>query len=135
MKEWKLAAKLDNLDAVLAFVDGALEEADCSVRARMQIAVAVEEVFVNIASYAYAPGEGEATIRLEVSEEPAEATLTFVDSGVPFDPLAKEDPDLTLDADQRPIGGLGIFMTKKLMDGLDYAYRDGQNVLTIRKRI
>ena len=103
------------------------------MKAQMQLCVAAEEIFVNIASYAYAPGTGKATVRVAIEEEPRRAIVTFLDSGTPFDPLAREDPDVTLSAEERQIGGLGIFMTKKTMDDVSYVYRDGQNVLTLKK--
>jgi len=135
MTELIVEAKLDNLAQVLQFVDSRLEEEDCPIGVQMKIDVAVEELFVNIASYAYAPGSGSATVRMEVEEDPKTVVITFVDCGVPYDPLAKEDPDVTLSINDREIGGLGIFMVKKSMDDMIYAYENGQNVLTIRKRI
>ena len=135
MTELIVEAKLDNLAQVLQFVDSRLEEEDCPFGLQMKIDVAVEELFVNIASYAYAPGSGSATVRMEVEEDPKTVVITFVDCGVPYDPLAKEDPDVTLSINDREIGGLGIFMVKKSMDDMIYAYENGQNVLTIRKRI
>lgn len=135
MTELIVEAKLDNLAQVLQFVDSRLEEEDCPIGVQMKIDVAVEELFVNIASYAYAPGSGSATVRMEVEEDPKTVAITFVDCGVPYDPLAKEDPDVTLSINDREIGGLGIFMVKKSMDDMIYAYENGQNVLTIRKRI
>jgi len=135
MTELIVEAKLDNLAQVLQFVDSRLEEEDCPIGVQMKIDVAVEELFVNIASYAYAPGSGSATVRMEVEEDPKTVVITFVDCGVPYDPLAKEDPDVTLSINDREIGGLGIFMVKKSMDDMNYAYENGQNVLTIRKRI
>ena len=133
--ELELEAAAENLEEVQAFVDERLEAADCPMKAQMQIAVAVEEIFTNIANYAYAPEKGKATVRVEVSEEPVTVTITFVDHGVPYDPLAKEDPDVTLSAEERKIGGLGIFMTKKLMDDVNYSYKDGQNILTLKKTL
>ena len=135
MRELTLEAKVDNLNQVLAFVDGVLEEMDCPLRVQMQIDVAVEEVFVNIASYAYAPGIGDATIQVETEQDPPSLSVTFLDSDVPYDPLKKPDPDVTLSAEERQIGGLGIYMVKKSMDDMRYAYRDGQNVLTIIKKL
>lgn len=101
----------------------------------MQIDVAVEELFVNIAQYAYAPGIGVATIRLEIQEDPFVVVITFIDNGIPYNPLAKEDPDITLSAEERPIGGLGIYMVKKSMDEVSYEYKDGQNILRIKKQL
>ena len=135
MMELTVEAKLDNLNQVLQFVDSRLEEADCPIGMQMKIDVAVEEIFVNIASYAYTPDSGPATIRMEVEENPKTAVITFLDHGVPYDPLAKDDPDVTLSIAEREIGGLGIFTVKKSMDDMDYEYQNGQNILTIRKRI
>ena len=134
-KELNLAATLDNLPQVLAFLEENLEAVDCSPKAQMQISVAAEEVFVNIAHYAYAPGTGEATVKLEIGGDPLTATIAFLDCGAPFDPLAREDPDVTLSAEKRQIGGLGIYMTKKIMDGVTYEYLDGHNVLTMKKHL
>ncbi len=105
------------------------------MKTQMQISVAAEEIFVNIAHYAYAPGKGIATVRLTISREPARATITFIDRGTPFDPLKKEDPDVTLSAEERAIGGLGIYMTKKTMDEVFYEYKDRQNRLTLVKNL
>ncbi len=126
-------ARVEKLDDVMAFVDGILEEADCPMKKQLQIDVAVEEIYVNIASYAYAPGVGPATIRVALADAPRAVTITFIDRGTPYDPLAKPDPDVTLSAEERQIGGLGIFMVKKSMDDMAYAYEDGRNVLRITK--
>ena len=134
IKEIVVEASTERLREVLGFIEGCLEEAGCSMKTQMQIAVAVEEIFVNIALYAYAPKTGTATVRIEISGEPAEAAVTFIDRGVPYDPLKKPDPDVTLSAQDRQIGGLGIYMVKKSMDDMRYEYKDGQNVLTIRKK-
>ena len=133
MNEFLIEAKVENLDAVLAFVDEQLEAAECPRRTQTQIDIAVEEIFVNIAHYAYAPGTGAVTIRAQVGGDPPAMTLTFLDHGVPYDPLAREDPDITLPAADRPIGGLGIYMVKKIMDEVLYEYRDEQNTLTLKK--
>ena len=133
--ELEIDAEEEKLQEVQAFVDERLEAADCPLKAQMQIAVAVEEIFVNIASYAYVPDKGKAKVRVEVSDEPVSVTITFVDHGIPYDPVAREDPDVTLPASQRDIGGLGIFMTKQIMDDVAYEYRDGQNILTLKKRL
>ena len=133
-RELTLPAQTERLPEVLAFVEEQLEEAGCPMKAQMQISVATEEVYVNIASYAYAPGSGMATIRLELTQEPA-VVLTFIDSGVAFNPLEKEDPNVNLPAEERQIGGLGIFMTKKTMDEVRYERAGDRNVLTLIKRI
>ena len=133
--ELELEAVTGNLPEVQAFVAEHLETADCSIKAQMQIGLAVEEIFVNIASYAYTPEKGLAKVRVEVSDEPVSVSITFVDSGTPYDPLAKEDPDVKLSAEDRDVGGLGIFMTKKAMDEISYVYKDGHNILTLKKNI
>ena len=133
--ELEIEAEEENLEAVQSFVEEHLEAAGCPARAQMQIGVAVEEIFINIAHYAYAPEKGSATVRVEVSRDPVAVTITFVDHGVPYDPLAKADPDVTLPAREREVGGLGIFMTKQLMDDVSYEYRDGQNILILKKNI
>ena len=133
MRELTIDAKVELLDQVLAFLDETLEALDCPMKAQMQLDVAVEELFVNIASYAYAPGTGAATLRIEEETDPLAVEITFIDSGTPYNPLMKPDPDVTLSAEERQIGGLGIYMVKKSMDGMTYEYRDGQNILKIRK--
>ena len=135
MREMDIAATLENLDAVMAFVDQQLEEAGCSMKTQMQIDIAVEEVYVNIAHYAYNPEIGGVTIRVQIEEEPLAVILTFIDKGKPYDPLAKEDPDVTLAAEDRQIGGLGIFMVKKSMDNVSYEYNEGRNILTLKKKL
>lgn len=135
IKELSIEAKVDHLENVLAFVDGELEQIACPMKRQMQIDIAVEELYVNIAHYAYAPETGMVTLRVETTETPASVAITFTDQGRSYNPLAKADPDVALSADERQIGGLGIFMVKKSMDEMDYEYRDGKNILTIRKRI
>ena len=133
-REIEVEATTANLPSVINFVDGCLEDKACPPKAQMQIDVAVEEIYMNIALYAYAPATGKATVRVAFSEEPRAAEITFIDSGVPYDPLAKEDPDITLSAQERQIGGLGIFMVKKTMDDVIYEYKDKQNRLKLIKR-
>ena len=131
--ELEIDALTENLSQVQAFVDEHLEAAACPFKVQMQVGIAVEEIFINIASYAYAPGTGKATIRVEVLKDPSSVNITFIDRGIPYDPLAKQDPDITLPADERDIGGLGIFMAKEIMDDEHYEYKDGQNILTLTK--
>jgi anti-sigma regulatory factor (Ser/Thr protein kinase) len=135
MKELDIEATLENLDKVMAFVDEELEAVGCSMKAQMQIDIAVEEVYVNIANYAYNPTVGGVTIRVMIEENPLSVVLTFIDEGKPYDPLAKEDPDVTLAAEDRQIGGLGIFMVKKSMDNVSYEYNQGRNILTLKKEL
>ena len=135
MKELTIAATVQNIETVTTFVDEQLEALDCPMKAQMQIDIAIDELFGNIAHYAYAPEVGEATVRVEVIDDPLSVVITFIDGGVPYDPLAAADPDITLSAEERAVGGLGIFMVKKSMDDISYEYRNGKNILTIRKRL
>lgn len=135
MKELTIAATAENIGAVTDFVNEQLEALDCPIKARMQISIAIDELFGNIAHYAYHPKIGDATVRVEVIHDPLSVVITFIDQGIPFDPLKNEDPDTGLSAEERDIGGLGIFMVKKSMDEISYVYRDGKNILSIRKQL
>ena len=135
MKELTILATIENIATVTDFVNEQLEALDCPMKAQMQIDIAIDELFGNIAHYAYNPDVGDATVRVEVTEEPLAVVITFIDKGVPYDPLAKADPNITLSAEEREIGGLGIFMVKKTMDDITYEYKDGQNILIIKKKI
>ena len=135
MKELTIDATIENVAIVTAFVDGQLEQLDCPVKTRMQVDIAIDELFGNISVYAYSPDTGTATVRVEVTADPTAVVITFIDNGVPYDPLAKEDPDITLSAEDRQPGGLGIYMVRKTMDDIAYEYKDGQNILKIRKEI
>lgn len=135
MKELNIEAKIENLAAVTQFVDEQLESLNCPMKAQMQIDIAIDELFSNIAYYAYNPAEVPVTVRVEVAESPMAVIITFIDHGVPYDPLKKEDPDVTLSAKERSIGGLGIYMVKKSMDEISYTHHEGQNILTIKKNI
>ena len=135
MKELTIAATVNNIETVTSFVNEQLEALDCPMKAQTQIDIAIDELFGNIAYYAYNPEVGDATVRVEVTKEPLAVIITFIDKGIPYDPLAKEDPDITLSAEERQIGGLGIYMVKKTMDDVTYEYKNGQNILKIRKNI
>ena len=135
MKELTVEAKTTNIEAVTDFVNEQLEALDCPMKAQMQIDIAIDELFGNIAHYAYNPEIGKATVRVEVTEDPLAVVITFIDNGVPYDPLAKADPDTTLSAEEREIGGLGVYMVKKSMDDITYEYKDGQNILKIKKNL
>ena len=135
MKELTLEAKVANLQQVLVLVDEKLTAMRCPMKILMQIDVAVEEIFVNVASYAYTPNTGSVTIRMDLQEKPRAVVITFIDSGIPYNPLAKEDPDVSLSAEERSIGGLGIFMVKKTLDKMEYEYTDQKNVLKMYKNI
>ena len=135
MKEWTFEANVDRIPWLTDQVNEVLEGLDCSMKAQMQIDVAIDELLANIASYAYGAGKGEVTVRLDFEADTRTASITFIDSGIPYDPSGKPDPDVTLAAEEREVGGLGIFLVKKTMDDMAYVRRDGHNVLTIFKRI
>ena len=128
-------ARVDALSDVLGFVDQTLESYECPMKIQTAICVAIEEVFVNVAHYAYGDGEGDMTLGIDFDEKSRNITFRMTDKGTPFDPLKKPDPDITLSAEDREIGGLGIFITKKTMDTVSYAYENGENILTMIKKI
>lgn len=135
MKELTVEATVESIPVITEFVDEQLAQYDCPVKAQAQIDIAIDELFSNIVHYAYHPGIGPATVRVEVLDDPLSVVITFIDQGVPYDPLAKEDPDVTLSAQEREIGGLGIYIVKKNMNEITYEYKDGRNILKIRKEL
>lgn len=135
MKELTVNATVENIEIVTDFVNEQLEALSCPMKAQMQIDIAIDELFGNIANYAYDPEVGPATVRVEVVDTPLSVVITFIDHGVPYDPLKQEDPDTTRAAEEREIGGLGIYIVKKSMDEISYEYKDGRNILRIRKNI
>ena len=135
MKEKVFSARKDALPEVMSFTEECLQNFDCPMKSQMAICVAVEEIFVNIASYAYGEGTGEASLAFGFDEKERLMTLVVSDEGVPFNPLKREEPDITLSAAEREIGGLGIFITKKTMDTVDYSFENGKNILTMTKKL
>ena len=135
MKELTIEATTGNIETVTDFVNEQLETLDCSMKVQMQVDIAIDELFSNIARYAYNPETGSATVQVEVTENPLAVVITFIDHGKPYGPLAKEDPDTKLSAEERQIGGLGIYMVKKTMDDVSYEYKDGRNILKIKKNL
>ncbi|MBQ9058200.1 MAG: ATP-binding protein [Atopobiaceae bacterium] len=133
--ELTVEATVENIDIVTDFVNAELEKLDCPMKAQVQIDIAIDELFGNIAHYAYNPEVGPATVLVEVDDDPLAVVVTFIDNGVPYDPLVAEDPDTTLSAEDRPIGGLGVFLVKQTMDDVSYEYKDGQNILSIKKHM
>lgn len=135
MKELTVDATVESISVITEFVDEQLEQLNCPMKALMQINIAIDELFSNIVHYAYHPEVGPATVRVEVLKTPLSVVITFIDQGVPYDPLAKADPDISLSADEREIGGLGIYIVKKNMNEISYEYKDGRNILKIRKEL
>ena len=136
MAEITVRAAPEQIDAVMDFVNRQLDILSCPEETRVDLDVAVDELLSNIIRYAYGPGTGTVTVRVETQLEPKALILTFLDQGAPFDPLAEERPDTTsLPARERPMGGLGLYLVRSLVDEITYARRDGQNVLTVHKEI
>ena len=133
MEKITVEAKIENLQQVTDFATEKLEARDCPIKASMQLELVIEEIFVNIASYAYESATGDATFCIDFAEDPGAVSLTFIDNGKPYNPLEKSDPDITLDANERDIGGLGIFLVKKNVDEIFYERTDDKNILRMKK--
>lgn len=135
MKQITTEATVQNIQTIIAFVEGELEGAGCPLREQTQILMAVDEVMANISGYAYTPGTGNVTVTFEQEKQAGTVALTFIDEGIPFDPLQIPEPDVTLPAEKRQVGGLGIFLVRKTMDEVTYRREHGRNILCIRKKI
>lgn len=135
MTEREFPAEDGALNDVLSFAEEELDRFGCPPKTVMQLCIALEEIFVNIAHYAYPGGKGTALLGIDFDEADRIVTFRMSDCGIPFDPLEKPDPDITLSAEERQIGGLGIFMMKVTMDEAEYAYENGRNILTMKKKI
>ena len=123
------------LNNVLGFLEEELEKYECSMKNITSICVAIEEIFVNIAHYAYGGGKGDCDFTIKFNKESRDLTMVMEDKGTPFNPLTKKDPDISLSAEEREIGGLGIFIVKKTMDEVSYRYENDKNILTMKKKI
>lgn len=135
MKEVNVEANVDNLYKVFSFIEQQLAGVNCDIKDQNRLLIAIEEIFINIAKYAYKDGNGSIKVQVSFSTNPDVITIVFIDSGIKYDPLAKEDPDIGLSVSERPIGGLGIYITKKFVDEVFYDYKNNQNILTIKKQI
>jgi len=136
-KKWVelgVPAKIESWARVRDFLESYLEKRDCTPREQTQVLIAAEEIFINIASYAYEGEGGSAVVRLKL-EQGNVLSLQFEDGGKPYNPLENEDPDIALSAEEREVGGLGIYLVKKSMDNVTYQYVDGKNCLTLVKRL
>ncbi|MGN0319593.1 MAG: ATP-binding protein [Lachnospira sp.] len=149
MKEIRVDALVDNISVITQFVDEELESWECPLKVQMQIDIAIDEIISNIAYYAYNEdagltgntddGKKDVLVQIDINnvndipDKTKKIVITFIDKGIPYNPLTKKDPDITLSVEERGIGGLGIFMVKKSMDDMLYEYKDRQNVLTIIK--
>jgi anti-sigma regulatory factor (Ser/Thr protein kinase) len=130
MKELSIDANIENLDAVLAFIESELEATNFPAELQQRISIAVEEIFMNIANYAYSPEVGGVAIRISIGDG---VTIEFEDKGKPYNPLERKNPNMNIPLEDREIGGLGIFMVKQMMDSVKYEYTEGKNIFTIMK--
>lgn len=144
MKVFECEATIENFDKVTAFVEDELENNEVDMKSSMQLTIALEEIYVNIAHYAYSktdadgnviPNTGTGPMKLSLDVSSEQVLMTFEDKGIPYNPLEKADPDITLSAEERDIGGLGIYMVKQSMDDVVYEHRDGKNILTLVKKL
>ena len=135
MEVLTVQATVENMDIVIGFVNQQLSALNCSPGIRHQIDAAVDEIFGNIARYAYPSEAGHCTVSVETGQAPPWVAIRFTDQGIPYDPLSTRAPDITLPPEKRPIGGLGVFMVRKIMDEVKYEFTGGKNTLIIRKRL
>ena len=137
MNELTIDAKTENLHQIFDFLTTELQKIGCEKKMIRQCKLCAEEIFMNISSYAYHPETGLVHITMDVVGKPYPVKLifSFSDSGKPFDPLSKEAPDIDAPLDERPVGGLGIFLVTTTMDDVSYEYKDGRNILTVEKII
>lgn len=138
VKEKIIPAHIDYYSDTAEYLEELLESAGCPPKTMIEITIAFEEIFVNIASYAYpnenADKKGMVKMIFTISDDEKSCAIKFIDQGIPYDPLAKPDPDVTLSIEEREVGGLGIYMVKQSMDSVAYEYKDGSNVFTIYKK-
>lgn len=133
--EIEIDAEISNVDVVTDFVNECLEKIECSMKVVTQFDVCIDEIFSNIAFYAYGGKKGKAIVKVYKETNPDKAVVTFIDNGKYYNPLEKEDPDISLSAEERQVGGLGIFIVKKSMDEILYDNIDNMNFFTIKKNI
>lgn len=129
-----LPANIENFSNLLTWLDKQCDAAKIQESDKTKLNIAIEEIFVNISSYAYPPKGGDVEVTFKINNE-KQVEIKFIDEGIKYNPLEKEDPDISLSADERPIGGLGIFMVKNYMDNINYVYENGKNILTLKMNI
>lgn len=134
-KEITVSATIENVEQVTNFINCELDSINCPTKAKSEIDIAIDELFSNIAKYAYNPEIGKATVQIEITDNPPSVILVFMDDGKPFNPLDKIEPKIDGSLEEREIGGLGIFMVKKSMDNVEYEYKNNKNILKIKKNI
>ena len=134
MKKRFEKAVIDDITIATEFLEAALESLGCPMKTILQMDTVLDELFCNVVKYAYPAGPGPLELSIEAGAEPGSFVLTMQDEGTPFNPLERREPDTTLSAEERPIGGLGIHIVRKLTDDVSYGYIDGKNTLRILKR-
>ncbi len=135
MHKITVPAKIENLQKVFNFVNKQLNSVAYNMKSRLQLELSIEEAYVNISKYAYESDEGKVEILSRVDEDPLQITVKFMDSGIPYNPLKNEDPDIYTNTEEKELGGLGIFLIKKNVDNIGYEYLNGKNILTIQKKL
>ena len=125
---------IETIPQLNEFIDSVAEEVGLEMSLTMSLNLALEEAVVNVMEYAYPEGQ-KGDVEIEVTADQEWMTFVIMDTGIAFDPTMKEDADTTLSAEERPIGGLGIFLVRQLMDVIDYKRQDNKNVLTLRKKM
>lgn len=134
-RELTVTTDIENLETVMSFIEKELQTIECSRKAMMQIGIAIDEIFSNISRYAYQGERGSVSVCVEILPDVPAAAITFSDTGVPFNPLEVKEPNVSGKASERKVGGLGIYIVKKTMDGIRYDYKDGRNILSIMKNV
>uniref|UniRef100_UPI004055AEED ATP-binding protein n=1 Tax=Agathobacter sp. TaxID=2021311 RepID=UPI004055AEED len=135
MQDLRLQASTDTLYTVLDSIEAHLDKNGCPEDIKTEVLIAVEEIYVNIANYAYNGNAGEAVVQMEVRQNPKLCRVVLKDRGIPYNPLGQEEPDISLSAEEREVGGLGIFMVKQFMDKVEYRYENGYNILMLEKNL
>ena len=134
-KELELDATLENWDNVKKFVKEMLEETHCKRDDERTLQMAIEEIYINIVNYAYAPNVGKVNIVGIFENDEYSIILQFIDEGKPFNPLEMDDPDFSIATEDREVGGFGIFIVREMVDDISYEYKDGKNILTVKKNL
>ncbi|MGN0093066.1 MAG: ATP-binding protein [Methanobrevibacter sp.] len=133
MEEIIIKADKSNLESILSKIEKSLSNYEISIKSKLQLEIAIEEIFVNISNYAYGDGIGDVRIEYFIDENPLSINIRFIDEGFEFNPLEVSSPDTSLSAEDRDIGGLGLVLVRKNIDSISYEYKDNQNILTIKK--
>ena len=135
MHKLTVPAKIENLQKVFNFLNTQLNSVTYNMKSRLQLELSIEEAYVNISKYAYEYNEGNIEILSHIDKDPIQITVKLMDSGIPYNPLNNEDPNILANTEEKELGGLGILLIKKNVDNIRYEYLDGKNVLTIQKKL